>query len=483
MRKIILFITVWSLWCAGVFAQNEPVSLLIYKGVSSENIPVIADSVPYSEIDSMQIGNKWIRFYHGSAIMKQYFSTDFDSIVVHYDRSGLFPTIWERMSQEKDSKMKEYLFSWNIEKVNEDYSIPGYIDSAGQTVFLDSVMIYGNQLWEGVTGFLNDEDSSYIAILLNNEAFVQGREIPEKNYMYSSLQAPYFEEGLDSLLRMKNVKITHSLLRSLFFVSPQSEENTEADFYRTVKGDLIQKTVLDDLLLRADSSVKCQNGILYFVSSYPSGISSAWRKTIVAETEDPYRLISIGENQSVQTITADGASQTPLFLEKSEGSGKGMELSGGAFLHVKHSSTQSATATFGNPNTLSGSYEVWVTFAPSSIVHGEEALPLQVNAQIDFSVINAMRISSKRILCDTFEVDPFAVTHVKIAKISDLAPCYEGFMASDQFHYSENENPAQTDFFLKNYGVKVRLSNATSLLDDQTDPDLYIDCLRLVPCE
>lgn len=481
--SVLTALCVWSL--TEVKAQtSSPISFVFYKGISSGGHPMIVDSIAYSDVDSMQVGDRIVRFFRNEKVVKEYLSTAFDSIVVEYDRSGLppeLPTVWQTIVSGNESKMRSYLLSQRYFEINEEYSQRNYEDSTGNPGYLDSVMVEKNHLWPTLTGYLNEKDSMYAAIMLNDEAYDTGYASAEASYRYfPSLQGEYFPGGADSLISYQKVQVNNSVIRGFFYrmMDVIVPEHSSREYCYTVGGDRVKSATLGNLLSGADASEDACNGRIYYSSEFPSEFSSIWKKPILTEAEDLYRLFIVGANQEYTVISPEDSLVTQEYSPN--------KFSGGKFLHVARSAAQSAQAVFGMTNTLSGEYDVWVTFASASSVPGVTPLPSSVGGSITYSEASiasdvSEAIVSRMIQIPPFQVDPYTATRVKIAELPELFICYDGFMKPDEYLYSDPENPIVSDYINKKYGLKIHLRNTESILDNTKDHDLYIDCIELIP--
>lgn len=223
------------------------------------------------------------------------------------------------------------------------------------------------------------------------------------------------------------------------------------------------------------------DGVVFPLSEMPFSITDLYRP-IVTEAENNYRLFRVGINQvtKVLALNTDTLTVSPLSTDY-ETLNKKYKVSNSAYFSVKQSAAQCATATFGVSGTFSGSYDVWVTFIPGFMVDGVTPLSASVSATVTYAVLNEGGVSSKNLTVPAFKIDPYAVTRVKIARLSDLDICFDGFLSEDEYLYTDPDDLSGTDSMNKKYGVKIQLRNTTSIIDKATDHNLYIDCIELVP--
>ena len=155
------------------------------------------------------------------------------------------------------------------------------------------------------------------------------------------------------------------------------------------------------------------------------------------------------------------------------------EVSGSEYL-VVGGATTSAGVIMGVSGTYSGQYDVWVTFIPASMVSGViDPKPASVMVTTQYSTVRNNSISFQNVRTGNFDIDPRAVTKVKVGTI-DLGACFHGFLGSNEALYEDEEDVTGTDLMNKKYGVKLTIQNRSTNATE-FDRNLYIDCIELVP--
>lgn len=403
--------------------------------------------------------------------------------------SGVVPykkNIWEYIDTQ-NGELKKYLFNFNRTQLIVSESTEGYRDSSGNMVYLDSVTRLTNPLWYYV-GHLNNEDSTYYSILLDDEAWEEGSERAAKSFnYYPSIQGTHFKEGADSLIRFKDALIKDVLTYNMTFRKMEFDAamaNSNLDVVPTTAGSYVPKAVVKKWMDQNEglsTAKSASNGTAYLTSTYQYQPADAWQDTITVEGENPYRLFRVGSNQATSTprLNTDTLTLSPLSTDY-ETSKKKYKVSNGSYMVVQQSAAQSASAFFGVANTQSGLYDLWVTFIPPFAAGVARPLPSEVNATVTYSYYGGSSITQRQLPSVTFNIDPFWVTRVKIAEL-DLGVCFLGFMNNNDFLFENQENPNNSDYLNKKYGLKLQLRNTAGVLDTTKDHNLYIDCIELVP--
>ena len=419
------------------------------------------------------------------------------------------PNLWEIIDAETTDYSK-YVHLLDQYVLNEEESTVDSLNEAGQTVYLDSVLTYTNDNWRYV-GELDTEDSSYVSLIMTDTAWAAAYRQIERSFLYyPELQAEDFyqenasDANKDSLARYKDAMIRQTILRTLTYRLPQVEQllqdqyMPESDFINSVSGRRVPKEVLKTFLNRVspDSVQEASNGRAYIVHSYDFANYDVVQDTITTEGENSSRMLRItatGLTTSTARLNTDTLSYSKIGETLEElpnnveyyvpgminGKEEKHEVSGSEYLVVGGAST-SAGVIMGVSDTYSGQYDVWVTFIPASMVSGViDPKPASVMVTTQYSTVRNNSISFQNVRTGNFDIDPRAVTKVKVGTI-DLGACFHGFLGSNEALYEDEEDVTGTDLMNKKYGVKLTIQNRSTNATE-FDRNLYIDCIELVP--
>ena len=82
------------------------------------------------------------------------------------------PNIYEQLESDTDlSDMYQFLLSYEEDSLDEARSVYRGVDENGNRIYVDSVMIANNKVMNMLDAIINNEDSSYWAIGITNEAY------------------------------------------------------------------------------------------------------------------------------------------------------------------------------------------------------------------------------------------------------------------------------------------------------------------------
>lgn len=378
-----------------------------------------------------------------------------------------FPNIWEYLAANSElDSIRKYLYSFDVITFDPSKSIPGDVNAEGNIVYLDSVK-YNNNIMFSMLGRLNNEDSTYQAILPTNTAWNKSYANIKNyyKYYYNPLQpntAP-LKITADTLQRKYTCL---SLVRDLVF-SKTWQKAPNDSLTSTSMNVFKQPAYLFDGL----TSKTASNGTYYLSDDLKYRDYESWNKEIRVEAEYS------------GTRTPDAYSS--LFERYYTGKDT-IAVSKSRYIEILPLFTSSApSVTFDIPNTLSGklradktieygaSYNVYCVFLPGiikgltkpakawftlSYMDPTSVSPRPTNGIVSFTY-NNLGPDGKTPLF--FEVNPYYVTKQLIASKVTFPYCEAGF---------------------KTPNVKIKvISGAKSSESVKYTRDLLIDCIILEP--
>lgn len=259
--------------------------------------------------------------------------------------------IWEYiMNKNGLDSLKAYLLSQNKYIFDPINSIEIGVDSNGNVIY-DSALIYTNVFLDKV-GKINNEDSVYTAILLNNNAWTEAYNKIKKYYN--------FPENAGSIIRQRNLTC-YTIVKDILF---------RGKFFNYENYDTLISTTgtkfYNPLYLFNDDPINLSNGIAYVVSNFLFSDTISWFKRIKVEAEN-----TIGRTHSGCNV----------FLRNSYGTA--FNVSNNRYILVDPISTE-PKVEFSIPNVLSAKYNIYCVFVPGLIVDSSYALPTKVRFKLTF---------------------------------------------------------------------------------------------------
>ncbi len=267
------------------------------------------------------------------------------------------------------------------------------VDEDGNRIYVDSVVINSNKLMQRLDAYILREDSNYMAIIPNNDAYTNRLNLVKKYFNYN-----IHEDGRDSL---QNFYANYYTLNTLFYnmnTNMHDEDSLVATTYSKYNPDhyVFYDPYKEDGILAPGSyndKISCSNGIIYTVDSIPTSIYDAFFHDIELEAEATGN-INTDENAQgnalyTKTCTYSVVSANDSILKVSEK----------AYLDVKPSSSSAQPyITFNVPGTLAGTYDMYLVTVPlkygNDVAETDSLKPYQFRVNMFYRTNRATDTSS-----------------------------------------------------------------------------------------
>lgn len=272
------------------------------------------------------------------------------------------------------SMIYDFLRAYNKDSLDEYRSVSRGVDEDGNKIYVDSVTIFSNTILSALEALVHEEDSNYRALLPTNEAF-QAR--------YEEL-LPLFQfnpslENADSLQKM-NAK--RYVLNDLFYnmnINKHERDSLTATTYNSYRPEFHVfyhpfETVNDTvgIMQTYDSKTTCSNGEVYKFTQWPFTKEDAVFQYIKVEAE----MGNAVNNNEKYTNKCNLVYKTGFGA---------YGVSNRSFLDVQPtSSSVNPEVGFNIPNTLSGTYDIYVVMPSRFLLlfDNEDLKPYRFRAQI-----------------------------------------------------------------------------------------------------
>src|SRR5690554_349744 len=299
------------------------------------------------------------------------------------------PNLWEYLvyGGELDS-MSSYMFGLTRLVFSPTQSVRIGTNEDGNAVY-DSTFIERNTYME-TRGALNNEDSIYTQLFLDNQAWRMGEEA----------LSPYFTVpdvfgGAQRGVELRRAALTRDLV---------------------YKGR-VEDPALKDSLISTGGTVFYNHGYL-FAGSTPQELSNGWGYVL---NEFPFvDTLSWFKEIRVEAELASGRSSQNNTIFNRSGLGSGLEVSNNRYIYLEPSGTSNfarSNVTFSIPNTLSAKYKVYVVFVPASVEDPNNLLPTKVSFQLIYGNTTTGRTQRLRVTPENNETDPEALTKMLVTEI------------------------------------------------------------------
>ena len=297
-----------------------------------------------------------------------------------------------------------FLKVYDTDSLDENKSVSRGVDENGDKIWVDSVTIRNNTALKNVDALVYEEDSSYIAIIPSAKAYAERYNIAKQLLVFNPHEDEIMAGACDSLQRYHanmfamtdlffnknaNEHIEDSLKSTIYNIDFDWPNNI---YYRKVpRGGLHPDKQVNDILAKSGTPVECSNGEAYIVDEYPMSVTEQFfkKKNIIAsalsidQTTDATGTTlytkNVGSAISNRGTIYDYDYQTDtIWSEPAEGE----EDAEPTYELVRHDSvyvgtrsyyfldvqpTSSSTnpyVAFQIPNTLSGTYELYLVTCP-----------------------------------------------------------------------------------------------------------------------
>lgn len=370
----------------------------------------------------------------------------------------------DRTGNDTIPSLYSFLMTYNTDSLDEARSVSRGVDEDGNTLYVDSVMIRNNRALANLDAFLYREDSTYWAILPSHEAYAKRFE---ENLKYFNFNVAFNSDAAvrDSIQRYYAHRFTVSDLFYNMNMNQHVEDSIFSTAYNRASWQYdvyYHPLAADGLFANTTSQVECSNGVAYNMDEIPYSIYNNMFRKIIVEGEN-WRAYGATEKEYTNSNSTNF--ETRIV--------SGPMISGTGFEYISASTATLQTAfSYMLPNTLSGTYDIYVKFLPKTIYYTltndttTTCLPVKFRASLferdnkgempDRGVTLRDPITNDR----NFTTDPYAVDTVYLATYTFTNSFYS----------------------VPDPGVYLKLESYVQSTDrTKFTKDMLIDCILLVP--
>lgn len=284
-----------------------------------------------------------------------------------------------------DISLYSFLKKWDADSLDENKSVSHGVDADGNNIWVDSVMIRNNTVLKSVDAIVYDEDSSYIAIVPTAEAYAERYNIAKELLKFNPYEDTLVDGGgaCDSL---QDHYANLFAMNDLFYnknANEHWEDSLKSTNYSAFNwpnhlyyskepyNGLPKDKGVNNILAKSGSPIVCSNGEVYLVDEYPMSVEEQfyYKLTVGATTRS---LVGLEEKPNGVEITKNISGNSGLYMgpyyvmdeEEEEGDITLTEYTY-QFLDVAPpNSNVNIEAGFKIPNTLSGTYDLYIVTSP-----------------------------------------------------------------------------------------------------------------------
>lgn len=310
-------------------------------------------------------------------------------------QNNIFEQIEALYNPASDSiSLYSFLEIWNADSLDESRSVSRGKDDNGYDIWVDSVTIRNNTVLKNVDALVYEEDSSYIAIIPSAKAYDERYNIAKKLLVFNPHEDAISTGACDSL---QKYYANMFAMTDLFFNKNANEHwqdslkstNYEMSFdwpnhiyYSKVpRNGLHPDKQVNDILAKCGTPIYCSNGDAYAVDEYPmSAIEQFFKKRTITATSrsidnstsskdnTPLYTKNVGSTTMMSGTIYDYATDTIWNEDQTEIVKVDSTYIGTRnfrFLDVvPTSSSTNPSIAFQIPNTLSGTYDLYLVTCP-----------------------------------------------------------------------------------------------------------------------
>ena len=293
-------------------------------------------------------------------------------------QNNIFEEIQSRFDPESELlSMYSFLKAYDADSLDENKSVSRGVDDNGDKIWVDSVTIRNNTILKSIDAQVYDEDSSFIAIIPSPEAYTARFELAKKLLIFNPSEDVVAEGACDSLQyyygnmfsmsdlffnRNANEHDIDSLKSTLYIPRKWQEHRYYAPY---AEGGILSPS-------KYTEKINCSNGTAYVVDDYPmTVIEQFFKKIEVTASSYNLDLTTDASDNPIYTKSVDQSFSTAsgtIYDYETDENGDTIGYLGTRtyrYMDIKPaSSTANPKFAFKVPNTLSGTYELYLITCP-----------------------------------------------------------------------------------------------------------------------
>ena len=403
-------------------------------------------------------------------------------------KAKYFPTVFEYLRKDADLDSIASFF-YNTRFYRKEFmperSVAGGLEN-GKTVYLDSVFVQQNDLWDMLWAYTNEEDSTYWQVVPTNQMWKELIEEYESFFNYDK-NVPFRDSMAYTLPRLAIVNGTTfsrtmntdaHLTDSALSTSAAEEYNYRNSYwgnknlhYYQFGGKSpqnTQKPFLTTGIFTDTEDVVCSNGLVKKTNNWKINPLNTFYQWIIIEAENgsSVKEVSKAENSTTHEMEPTITGITRRVMNNNRFSGKVWNDAFVEFQQMK--TTVNHSVTFNIENVLSNiGYDIYLVTAPAlandSNATEAERIPVKMECSIYYHDQNGE--TQKQSLQSNFSNNPDIVDYILLAEDFKFPTATWGLIEAE---------PQVT------LELKTKVSSS-ELRQKKFDRTMRIDCVMLVP--
>jgi uncharacterized surface protein with fasciclin (FAS1) repeats len=348
------------------------------------------------------------------------------------NKADFSPNIFEYLAKDNDlSEIYKYMYSYNQYELDESKSVAGGIVD-GKTVYLDSVMVLNNKLFDYM-GELNSEDSTYYWVVPTNDVWKEKIAEYTKYFNYDNTTSKR-----DSL---QDINSHLALLRGTVF---SRSNNTDASIkdsamsvnavpykyriynYGTYDAHYYQyyKPYATGGVFNGTQNTTCSNGQIMKASTWNIDKLNTFFQKIIVEGESSEALDSVDRLTTRAPLTTVDVQSKSKFYNK-------VSRNSYAEILSTSGSSRNTKAVFNVPQVLSNlGYDIYIVTVPAiagdTLASAEERLPTKIRCSLSYNQQSGAALATPAILLSSINTTADAMDTIKVASNVVIPTCSWG---------------------------------------------------------
>jgi uncharacterized surface protein with fasciclin (FAS1) repeats len=403
-------------------------------------------------------------------------------------KAKYFPTVFEYLRKDADLDSIASFF-YNSRFYRKEFmperSVAGGLEN-GKTVYLDSVFVQQNDLWDMLWAYTNEEDSTYWQVVPTNQVWKELIEEYEPYFNYDN--TTLFRDSMaytlprlaivDGTTFSRTLNTDAHLTDSALSTSAAEEYNYRNSYwgnknlhYYQFGGKSpqnTQKPFLPTGIFTDTEDVVCSNGLVKKTNNWKINPLNTFYQWIIIEAEDgsSVKEVSKAENSTTHEMEPTITGITRRVMNNNRFSGKVWNDAFVEFQQMK--TTVNHSVTFNIENVLSNiGYDIYLVTAPAlandSNATEAERIPVKMECAIYYHDQNGE--TQKQSLQSNFSNNPDIVDYILLAEDFKFPTATWGLVEAE---------PQVT------LELKTKVSSS-ELRQKKFDRTMRIDCVMLVP--
>lgn len=379
------------------------------------------------------------------------------------EKADFAPNIFEYLAKDNElSNAYKYLYSYNHYELDESKSVVGGIVD-GETVYLDSVMVLSNKLFDYM-GKLDSEDSTYYWVVPTND--IWDKKIAEYKQYFNYDDATAYRDSL------QDVKSHLALLCGTVFSRSNNPDKSIQDSAMSVNAVPYQYRLYNygsyDLkyyqydrpfdeggVFHGTSNKDCSNGKIMKASQWNFDKQNTFFQKIIVEAESGEAL------DSVDKLTT----RAPLTIMKVQSNNKFYNrVSRNSYAEILSTSgsSRNTMAVFNVPQVLSNiGYDIYLVSVPAiagdTLASEIERLPTKLRCSLSYNQQNGKPLATPERLLSEFSTTPDEIDTILVAKNVEIPTCSYGSDIKPQVKLVIEGRVSSSDVNKKEFNRIIRL--------------------------